>query len=164
MLIIIFIQLLFMILFPCSIFWLIFKRKNRFLIPIIIIILSFVVFYQFKYIWPFDFIFKNETSFGYNLGNYRVNIVQKPGFDYYDTMYEITSKDRGKAIILIDTDDDKWWFPRIEQNKDRIYFLRYGEKSNEKSVYLNLADSALFARGSFYGIISELDFKSLSLE
>ena len=150
MLIIILFQLLFMVLFPCSIYFLIFKKNVRPWIPIILIVLSILVFYQFKNIWPFDFLFKSETRFGYTLGDYRVNVVQKPGFDYYDTMYEIFS---------IDTDDNKWWFPKIEQENSKIYFLRFGEEPGDKSNYISLIDSALFVKGSFYGIVSDLNFK-----
>jgi len=161
MLLIVFIQLLLMSFFPIAIYQLFFAKKRKKLVAIVLILLSLIGFINCKELWPFDFLFQNETRFGYNFGDYRVNILQRPGFDYYDTFYEVIFQNNKKAIILIDPDDHKWWFPKIIQENGKVYFLRYREKPNTNCSYIVTQDSSLYIKGKFYKNISQLDFDSL---
>jgi len=155
-----YISIISMVLFPTIGIILLVKKKTLFNLKAIgIICLSIPSFLLCNTFWPIDFLYDSELRFGITEGDYQIDVVQRPGFDFYDTDFEIRRSDNKSAIWWIDPDDKKWWGPHIKKIGNKVYFLKKNEKIDKNSAYVDLKNMILY--GYYFGTkhIDSLDFK-----
>ena len=155
-----FIMLLFL---PIGIFMIIKHRKKRFGLVIGISLIIFSIPFYFimspLIIWKLDYYRGWELRLPVTTPNYEICLVQKPGFDFYDSYFEVLRSDNKKAIVIIDTDDSKWLKPDIVRKNSKIYFIRGPGQINDQTSYIDLDKDIIFS-GIYKSTyrISELEF------
>ncbi len=73
--------------------------------------------------YPFDILRGHEMRRSTQVGIYKVSLVQRPGSDFYETFFEISTDSRSRVSkLMIRPDDSKWRDPHILTRDGRIYF------------------------------------------
>lgn len=105
---------------------------------------------------PLDFLgFGKETRVAASGSGYTVWMVQKPGFDFYDSFLEIHQADGKITRLMVDADDSKLWGLRAETRGSRTDFVTSAGE---------IVSSVDFATGTLVGAIEgettfdQLDF------
>lgn len=110
-----------------------------------------------KAMWPVDFLFDRETRIAMNAPGWRIDAVQRPGFDFYDSFFEVVRPDGRTATSLIDWDDHKWWVPHVEDANGQVLLRTLFD---DRVAYVDPSRNMLY---SYYTrrkiFLDELDFR-----
>ena len=109
--------------------------------------------------YKFDSLIGWEVLLPVEIPGYKVTLVQQPGFDFYDSFFEVIRSDGKKTNILIDSDDDNWWNPNVIRKDGRIYFVRGSGKINDGTAFVDPENGIIFS-GYLQQthVLSELEF------
>jgi len=142
-----------------------FRKKRRWMIGglvlIILSILSYIILSP-VILWQFDAHRGWELRIPIKISGYEICLVQEPGFDFYNSYFEITRGDGKSAIVLIDGDDGRWWNPDTVQQDGKTYFVRGLGLINNRTSHIDPSNDIIYS-GYYQRIhkISELSFKEL---
>jgi hypothetical protein len=104
------------------------KRKHKVLlspgIALILISMSAHFVLAEVYLWQFDRLRGWNLRLSVLMAPYHVTLVQEPGFDFYESYFEIRREDGRIAKVLIDADDRRWWHPDAVERDGKTYFVR----------------------------------------
>lgn len=71
--------------------------------------------------YPPDFLWRHKlTRVVIPVGDYRVEVMQWPGFEFYSSNLRVRSPDSQIACYSFHSDDRKWWFPRVTKSNNKI--------------------------------------------
>lgn len=76
------------------------------------------------FLWQFDLARSWELRVQADIPPYSVELVQEPGFDFYNSYFLIKRGDGKTAFVLIDGDDSKWRKPKVVHQDGKTYFVR----------------------------------------
>lgn len=143
------IALLGLLLLPVGVILFMFSLKRKFFakVGLILILLSlpaYFVMWEFI-VWQFDSARKWNMHLSVELPMYNISLVQEPGFDFYDSFFEIERTDGRKATILVDGDDYKWKKPNIIRKDGRIYFVRGEGYIDDRTPYIDPKNWVIFS-------------------
>ena len=112
------------------------------------------------YLWQFDAHRGWELRLSADAPPYTVTLVQKPGGDFYDSLFEITRPDGKVAKVLIDSDDFRWWNPAVVRKDGKIYFVCGAGKIDDHTSYVEPEKGIIYS-GYYQRTykIPELEFK-----
>lgn len=110
-------------------------------------------------IWKIDDIRGWEVKLSTTIPGYAIEFIHRPGFDFYDTFFEITRSDGKRAIIIIDADDSKWWSHHIIEQDGRTYFSRNKNITPDRTSFVEPENDLIYSGyyKRFYKL-SELEF------
>lgn len=136
------------------------KRRAGLLIGSLLVLLSLPAVAFCKALWPPDFfLLGSETRLTLPAGKYALSLVQQPGTDFYDSFFEVTRPDGKVTRIMIDGDDDKWWFPRAVTRGGRTYFVSRAKDIGSRTPYLDFSTGTFYSGHDSLHSLSELDFE-----
>lgn len=99
------------------------------------------------------------------VADYDVTLIQKPGFDFYETYFEVVRHDGKRARIWIDPDDGRYMNPGIVRREGKIYFTRGWGGVDSLTPYIDPQQQTIVV--PLYQttcVLSELDFSHDSSE
>ena len=132
-----------------AVYLLVLGRKHRWgKVVASILLLCFagglILFYPVP-LYAFDSLVGWELRLPVEIPGYTVTLVQKPGFDFYESYFEITRGDGGTARVLIDSDDYRWWRAETIQRDGRIYFVRDFGEIGDRTSYVDDKNDVIFS-------------------
>jgi len=93
---------------------------------------------------PIDFLAPTKyTLASVELKSCTVSLVQEAGSDFYRTYFEAKSADGRQAELVIDSDDNKWWCPRVETVGNKVYFLREFASMDHNTPWVDTGNEIL---------------------
>lgn len=93
---------------------------------------------------PIDFLAPTKYTLAFvELKSCTVSLVQETGSDFYRTYFEAKRADGNQAELVIDSDDSKWWRPRVETVGNKVYFLREFAVINENTPWVDTGNEIL---------------------
>ena len=138
------------------------RRKGLVLVGIILAVVSippWLILSVFL-LWQFDALRGWELRVPVEVPPYQITLVQKPGFDFYNSRFEIGRPDGKTAAVLIDADDSRWWNPGVVEKDGKTYFVRNLGRIGERTPYVDVENDVIHS-GYWQRThkISELEFK-----
>ncbi|MBT7055773.1 MAG: hypothetical protein HN976_11835 [Lentisphaerae bacterium] len=129
--------------------FLVFARKRRWCTILGAMLLSLflagLTFFYPVLPWAFDSLTDWELRLSAEIPGHTVTLVQKPGFDFYNSSFQVTRLDGKMAKVLIDGDDDRWWNPEVVHRSGRIYFVRGSGQIGERTSYVDPKNDIIFS-------------------
>ena len=121
------------------------RRKKRGIIAGALILAASLPAILFcGFMWPFDYLIPgSETRLPVTAGKYQIALIQQPGSDFYNTIFEIKRNDGKITRVWVDSDDRKWWAPRIVKQGSRIYFVHGVGKIDKKTSFYDSSGDLL---------------------
>lgn len=139
------------------------RRKRAYFVPgLVLTLVSVVPFYfaSLLALWGIDALRGWDMRLPVSIPGYEVCLIQKPGGDFYESYFEVTRSDGAKAIVLIDSDDMKWFNPDVVQKDGRFYFTRGLGRITERTSYVDPnADTIFSGYYQRFHVLSALEFR-----
>jgi hypothetical protein len=86
------------------------RRGLAVTLGLLLLVMSLPAVFFCQSMFPFDFLgFGREVRASVTGPGYTVSMVQKPGYDFYDSYLEICRPDGKTTRLMVDADDDKLW-------------------------------------------------------